>query len=84
MNWIVKNEPKQATPVAYEVRIANALNAAGIDPKNWTDAELANWRDCGESWEIRQAMRMEKTRRENEGKTATETWAGKADTMWTR
>lgn len=59
MNWVVKGQTKKSAAIPFEIRIANALAEAGIDPKNWTDAELENWEDANASWEIKQAMRME-------------------------
>jgi hypothetical protein len=57
--------------VPFKERIENALEEAGIDPADWTDEEIGGpegqeaWREFADN-DIRQAGRMEWTRRRRE------------------
>jgi len=74
-------------PEAFEDRVARVLAEQGIDPRNWTDEEIGGeegaegWRNISDIWEIRQAGRVEWTRRRRERGDFQEQYA---DTYWTR
>ena len=82
MEWIVRERKQEPELLPFDVRIANAIEEAGINPANWTDEELDGWKEADGSWELRQAMKAERNRRAVEGMD--DPWLGAADTMWTR